>query len=162
MDLVVVGKLINTHGLKGEVKIKSDFERKDLIFKKGKKVIIDDTEFTITHYSVFKDIDLLQFEGYTDINDIEQYKGYLVYIDRDRLELEDGDYLYADLIGMKIVNEKGTYGSVVDYTNNINPLLEINYDNRTYYIPLKSDFIQKVSVKDNSIYVSDRIEELII
>ena len=162
MDLVVVGKLINTHGLKGEVKIKSDFERKDLIFKKGKKVIIDDTEFTITHYSVFKDIDLLQFEGYTDINDIEQYKGYLVYIDRDRLELEDGDYLYADLIGMKIVSETGTYGSVVDYTNNINPLLEINYDNRTYYIPLKSDFIQKVSVKDNSIYVSDRIEELII
>ena len=162
MDLIVVGKLINTHGLKGEVKIKSDFERKDLIFKKGKKVIIDDTEFTITHYSVLKDIDLLQFEGYTDINDIEKYKGYLVYIDRDRLDLEDGDYLYADLIGMKIVSENGTYGSVVDYTNNINPLLEINYDNRTYYIPLKSDFIQKVSVKDNSIYVSDRIEELII
>ena len=139
MDLVVVGKLINTHGLKGEVKIKSDFERKELVFKKGKKVIIDDTEFTITHYSVFKDIDLLQFEGYTDINDIEKYKGYLVYIDRDRLDIKDGDYLYADLLGMNIVNENGTYGSVVDYTNNINPLLEINYDNRTYYIPLKSD-----------------------
>lgn len=162
MDLVVVGKLINTHGLKGEVKIKSDFERKELVFKKGKKVIIDDTEFTITHYSVFKDIDLLQFEGYTDINDIEKYKGYLVYIDRDRLDIKDGDYLYADLLGMNIVNENGTYGSVVDYTNNINPLLEINYDNRTYYIPLKSDFIERVSVKDNNIYVSNRIEELII
>ena len=35
MELVVVGKLVNTHGLKGEVKIKSDFERKDLIFKKS-------------------------------------------------------------------------------------------------------------------------------
>lgn len=162
MNLVVVGKLINTHGLKGEVKIKSDFERKELVFKKGKKVIIDDTEFTITHYSVFKDIDLLQFEGYTDINDIEKYKGYLVYIDRDRLDIKDGDYLYADLLGMNIVNENGTYGSVVDYTNNINPLLEINYDNRTYYIPLKSDFIERVSVKDNNIYVSNRIEELII
>lgn len=162
MDLVVVGKLINTHGLKGEVKIKSDFERKELVFKKGKKVIIDDTEFTITHYSVFKDIDLLQFEGYTDINDIEKYKGYLVYIDRYRLDIKDGDYLYADLLGMNIVNENGTYGSVVDYTNNINPLLEINYDNRTYYIPLKSDFIERVSVKDNNIYVSNRIEELII
>ena len=148
--------------LKGEVKIKSDFERKELVFKKGKKVIIDDTEFTITHYSVFKDIDLLQFEGYTDINDIEKYKGYLVYIDRDRLDIKDGDYLYADLLGMNIVNENGTYGSVVDYTNNINPLLEINYDNRTYYIPLKSDFIERVSVKDNNIYVSNRIEELII
>lgn len=162
MDLVVVGKLINTHGLKGEVKIKSDFERKELVFKKGKKVIIDDTEFTITHYSVFKDIDLLQFEEYTDINDIEKYKGYLVYIDRDRLDIKDGDYLYADLLGMNIVNENGTYGSVVDYTNNINPLLEINYDNRIYYIPLKSDFIERVSVKDNNIYVSNRIEELII
>jgi ribosomal 30S subunit maturation factor RimM len=63
---------------------------------------------------------------------------------------------------MKVVNNKGTYGSIVDYTNNINPLLEVNYDNKTYYIPLKSDFIQSVSVKENKIYVSDRIEELII
>lgn len=162
MELVVVGKLVNTHGLKGEVKIKSDFERKDLVFKKGKKVIIDNTEFIIKNYKVYKDTDLLQFEGYIHINDIEQYKGYLVYIDRDRLELEEGDYLYADLIGMKVVNEKGTYGSIVDYTNNINPLLEVNFDNRTYYIPLKSDFIKSVSVKENKVYVSDRIEELII
>ena len=36
MELVAVGKLVNTHGLKGEVKVKSDFERKELIFKKGK------------------------------------------------------------------------------------------------------------------------------
>ena len=162
MKLLYIGYITGPFGLKGEVKIKSDFERKELVFKKGKKVIIDDTEFTITHYSVFKDIDLLQFEGYTDINDIEKYKGYLVYIDRDRLDIKDGDYLYADLLGMNIVNENGTYGSVVDYTNNINPLLEINYDNRTYYIPLKSDFIERVSVKDNNIYVSNRIEELII
>ena len=162
MELVVVGKLINTHGLKGEVKVKSDFERKDLIFKKGKKVIIDNTEFTIKNYKEYKGVDLLQFEGYIHINDIEKYKGYLVYIDRDRLELEEGDYLYADLIGMKVVNNNGTFGSIVDYTNNINPLLEVNYDNKTYYIPLKSDFIQSVSVKENKVYVSDRIEELII
>ena len=162
MELVVVGKLVNTHGLKGEVKIKSDFERKDLIFKKGKKLIIDNTEFVIKNYKVYKDIDLLQFEGYIHINDIEQYKGYLVYIDRDRLELDEGDYLYADLIGMKVVNSKGTFGSIVDYTNNINPLLEVNFDNKTYYIPLKSDFIERVSVKENKIYVNDRIEELII
>ena len=162
MELVVVGKLVNTHGLKGEVKIKSDFERKDLIFKKGKKLIIDNTEFVIKNYKVYKDTDLLQFEGYIHINDIEQYKGYLVYIDRDRLELDEGDYIYADLIGMKVVNSKGTYGSIVDYTNNINPLLEVNFDNKTYYIPLKSDFIESVSVKENKIYVNDRIEELII
>ena len=162
MELVVVGKLVNTHGLKGEVKIKSDFERKDLIFKKGKKLIIDNTEFVIKNYKVYKDTDLLQFEGYIHINDIEQYKGYLVYIDRDRLELADGDYIYADLIGMKVVNSKGTFGSIVDYTNNINPLLEVNFDNKTYYIPLKSDFIERVSVKENKIYVNDRIEELII
>ena len=60
MELVVVGKLVNTHGLKGEVKIKSDFERKDLIFKKGKKLIIDNTEFVIKNYKVYKDTDLLQ------------------------------------------------------------------------------------------------------
>ena len=162
MELVAVGKLVNTHGLKGEVKVKSDFERKELIFKKGKKVIIDNTEFVIKNYKEYKGTDLLQFEGYIHINDIEQYKGYLVYIDRDKLEIPEDDYIYADLIGMKVVNDKGAFGSIVDYTNNINPLLEVNYDNRTYYIPLKSDFIKKVSVKENKVYVSDRIEELII
>lgn len=162
MELVQVGKLVNTHGLKGEVKIKSDFERKDLIFKKGKKLIIDNTEFVIKNYKVYKDTDLIQFEGYIHINDIEQYKGYLVYIDRDKLDLPEGDYIYADLVGMKVVNSKGTFGSVIDYTNNVNPLLEVVFDNKTYYIPLKSDFIERVSIKENNIYVSDRIEELII
>ena len=162
MELVQVGKLVNTHGLKGEVKIKSDFERKDLIFKKGKKLIIDNTEFVIKNYKVYKETDLIQFEGYIHINDIEQYKGYLVYIDRDKLDLPEGDYIYADLVGMKIVNSKGTFGSVIDYTNNVNPLLEVVFDNKTYYIPLKSDFIERVSIKENNIYVSDRIEELII
>ena len=162
MELVQVGKLVNTHGLKGEVKIKSDFERKDLIFKKGKKLIIDNTEFVIKNYKVYKDTDLLQFEGYIHINDIEQYKGYLVYIDRDKLDLPEGDYIYADLVGMKVVNSKGNFGSVIDYTNNVNPLLEVVFDNKTYYIPLKSDFIERVSIKENNIYVSDRIEELII
>ena len=41
MDLVYVGKIVNTHGIKGELRIKSDFEKKDLVFKVGGKIIID-------------------------------------------------------------------------------------------------------------------------
>ena len=45
--MIRIGKYVNTHGIKGEIRILSDFSRKDLIFKKGFKIYIKDNEFVI-------------------------------------------------------------------------------------------------------------------
>ena len=160
MDLVYVGKIVNTHGIKGELRIKSDFEKKELVFKVGNKIIIDKEEHTIRTYRYHKIFDMITIDDYYDINDVLCYVGKNVYVSRDSLKLKEEDYLLSDLIGLNVVCNDTVYGCVKDYSNDANPLLMIEFD-KNYYIPLNSNYIKKVDFKNNKIFV-DNIEGLII
>ena len=70
------------------------------------------------------------------------------------------DYLLSDLIGLDIVFKDTVYGVVRDYSNDLNPLLSIEYD-KNYYIPINSNYIKSVNLEEKRIYVED-IEGLII
>lgn len=102
MKKVVIGKYVNTHGIKGEIRIKSNFLYKDRVFKVGNEIIID-KPYIITSYRVHKDYDMVTLEGINSINDIINLKNSLVYIDRDKY-LNVDDYLDSDLIGFKVCN----------------------------------------------------------
>ena len=102
MKKIVIGKYVNTHGIKGEIRIKSNFLYKDRVFKVGNEIIID-KPYIITSYRVYKDYDMVTLEGINNINDIINLKNSLVYIDRDKY-LSDDDYLDSDLIGFKVCN----------------------------------------------------------
>ena len=81
--MIIVGKYVNTHGIKGEIRILSDFSRKDLIFKPKFKLYINNKEFIVKSYRKHKKYDMITFEGINSINDIEYLKGNNVYIKRD-------------------------------------------------------------------------------
>ena len=102
MKKIVIGKYVNTHGIKGEIRIKSNFLYKDRVFKIGNEIIID-KPYIITSYRVHKDYDMVTLDGINNINDIINLKNSLVYIDRDKY-LSDDDYLDSDLIGFKVCN----------------------------------------------------------
>ena len=70
MDLVCVGKIVNTHGIKGELRIRSDFEKKEMVFKVGNKIIIDNEEHIIRTYRYHKIFDMITIDEYTNINDV--------------------------------------------------------------------------------------------
>ncbi len=160
MDLVYIGKIVNTHGIKGELKIKSDFEKKELVFKVGNKIIIDKEEHTIRSYRYHKIFDMITIDEYDNINDVLCYVGKNVYVSRDSLKLKEKDYLLSDLIGLDVVFNDKVYGIVKDYSNDVNPLLLINYD-KDYYIPINKKFIKEVDLTNKKLIV-DNIEGLII
>ena len=160
MDLVYVGKIVNTHGIKGELRIKSDFEKKDIVFKVGNKIIIENEEHTIRSYRFHKIFDMITIDEYNNINDVLRYVGKNVYVSRDSLKLKDSDYLLSDLIGLNVVFKDTIYGIVKDYRNDLNPLLQIEYD-KTYYIPINSNFIKTIDLENKQIIV-ENIEGLII
>ncbi len=160
MDLVYVGKIVNTHGIKGELRIKSDFERKDLIFKVGNKIIIDKEEHEIRSYRVHKVFDMITIDNLDNINDVIRFVGKNVYVSRDSLKLKNNDYLLSDLVGLSVVFNDKVYGIVKDYSYDINPLLKIEFD-KNYYIPINSNYIKSVDL-ENKILVVDDIEGLII
>ena len=160
MDLVYVGKIVNTHGIKGELRIRSDFEKKELVFKVGNKIIIDKEEHIIRTYRYHKIFDMITIDEYANINDVLEFVGKNVYVSRSSLKLNDEDYLLSDLIGLSVVFNDTVYGIVKDYSNDLNPLLKIEYD-RNYYIPIKGNYIKNVDLLNKKIVV-ENIEGLIL
>lgn len=160
MEKVFVGKIVNTHGIKGEMRIISDFERKDLVFKVGKSIIISSLPHIITSYRVHKEFDMISIEGYDNINQVIPFKGQNVYVEREDLELAESDYLLADLIDMFVIMNDKIIGSIIDYTTGLNPLLVVMHEEKQFYIPMNGDFITNVDVKNNKVFVSDSVRGL--
>lgn len=159
MDLVYVGKIVNTHGIKGELRIKSDFEKKDLVFKVGNKIIIDNEEHVIRSYRFHKIFDMITIDELDNINDVLCFVGKNVYVSRNSLKLNIDDYLLSDLIGLNVIFNDTIYGIVKDYSNDLNPLLQIEHD-KIYYIPINSNFIKFVDLENKNIIV-ENIEGLL-
>ncbi|MDE5630263.1 MAG: ribosome maturation factor RimM, partial [Bacilli bacterium] len=153
---------VNTHGIKGEIRITSDFELKDKVFKIGHTVIINNQEFIIKSYRVHKNFDMITLQGFDDINQVLPFKGLNLYVKRSSLDLEEDDYLMEDLIGMTVMINGENYGIVKDYNCGQNSLLHINYQNKTYYIPLKGTFILSVDTQKREILASNSVKELVL
>ena len=102
MEYIYIGGLVNTHGIKGEVRILSDFKYKNDVFKHGFNLYIgkDKIKETINTYRVHKNYDMVTFIGINDINDVLKYKGMNVYINKEELNI-DG-ILDEDIIGMNM------------------------------------------------------------
>ncbi|MFQ8697925.1 MAG: ribosome maturation factor RimM, partial [Peptoniphilus harei] len=113
-SITCIGKIINTHGIKGELKVDPYTFDKNR-FSKLKSIFVgeDLKEFFIKKVRV-NDFVYLSFEGYENINDVLNLKGLNIYIkDEDRLELEEDQYYVSDLIGKEVYDTDGNYIGVL-------------------------------------------------
>ena len=118
-QLLQVGVISSTHGVRGEVKVfptTDDVKR----FKKLKKVILDTGKeqlpLEIEGVKFFKQFVILKFSGIDNINDIEKYKGKRLLVDREHaVKLKKDEYFIADMIGMDVFTEDGElFGALKD------------------------------------------------
>jgi len=160
MDLIYIGEVINTHGLKGEIRILSKFKFKKNVFKKGFKLYISNDSLIINTYRTHKNYDMVTFEGLNTIEDILKYKGESVYIDRNELEY-DG-YLDEDLIGMDVYNEDKYMGKVIEILkSNFQDILVIQ-NGKKHMVPNVDEFVKKIDIENNKIeinYIKGIIDE---
>ena len=110
-DLLQVGVITTTHGIKGEVKVFPTTDDKNR-FKNLKEVYLDTGKekilLKVEGCKFFKQFVILKFEGIDNINDIEMYKRCPLLVTRENaVELEEDEYFIADLIGLKILTESG-------------------------------------------------------
>lgn len=118
-DMLQVGVITQTHGVRGEVKV---FPTTDYVnrFKKLKQVILDTGKETmpleIQSVKFFKQFVILKFKGIDNINDIEKYKRCSLYVTREHaVALEEDEYFIADIIGMEVCTEDGNiFGTLKD------------------------------------------------
>ena len=116
MELVVVGKIVNTHGLRGELKVKASTDFIDERFKKGNHVILrynhQDIEKEIASMRIHKGHVLIAFVDELDINLVEKYKGCSLYAYKDPDLLDEGEFYVSDLIGLDVYDGDCHLGQV--------------------------------------------------
>lgn len=157
MEYLYVGKIVNTHGIKGELRIKSNFDKKDLIFKPGISFYIGDEkiEEKIASYRHHKEFDMVTFNGYDNINQVLHYLKKNVYVKREDLNLKKDEYFLEELIGMEVFEDNRLLGKVDEIVyNNSNVLLHV-VGEKSFYIPNHSNFIKKVNVDKKEIHVEN-------
>lgn len=103
---IKIGKLVNFHGVRGEVKLLSDSDFLEERFKAGNAVVISGEELTIESYRTHKNFHMLKFEGVSNINDITHLKGKDVFIEEngEELKLAENEYHVRDIVGLTVIN----------------------------------------------------------
>lgn len=125
-DMLRVGVISSTHGIKGEVKVYPTTDEPKR-FSELKNVYLDYCkqsikgikkrkciELEISSVKYFKQFVILKFNGIDNINDVEEYKGMDLYVTRDdALPLEEGEFYICDLIGLNVINDEGRAVGVI-------------------------------------------------
>lgn len=154
MSRIYVGKVVATHGIKGEIRILSNFPYKEKVFKIGNKIIIKDQEFIINSYRVHKKFDMITLNGFNDINEVLYLLKNDVYIEKDLLDLADNEILDEELITFKVLTNKGKNGIIKEifYASETNKILRVMFD-KEVLIPVNSPMIKKVDKGKREIIV---------
>lgn len=154
MNLIYIGKIVNTHGLKGEVRIISDFKYKEEVFQEKNHLFVGQKKdnLTIKTYRVHKNYDMVTFDGLDNIDDVIVYKNSSVYFDRDELKI-DG-YLDDDLIGFEVYQNDKNVGTITALKQSkLYTLLVINNNGKEYLVPNTANFVINVDLENKRIYI---------
>ena len=158
-DLLQVGVITTTHGIRGEVKVfpTTDDPRRfealpSLLLDTGKELC----ELEIQRVKYFKQFVILKFKDVDDINEIEPYKGKSLYVTRDMaVPLGENEYYIADLIGMEVFLEDGSlFGRIKDVMETgANDVYIVQTREKEVLIPAIKDCILQVDVQSNKMVI---------
>ncbi len=158
MKYVLVGKIVNTHGLKGEVRILSDFKYKERVFVPNMKIYIGKgkKEEIIKSYRHHKMFEMIMINGYENINEVLKYKGEYVFINRDDLILRENEYLDEELINLNVYMDNKLVGIVkrID-KHSKNCLFVVQNNGKDYLIPYNFDIILGINIKEKRIDIEN-------
>ena len=149
--MIYIGKVVNTHGLKGEIRIISDFKYKKDVFKVNNIIYINDQKYIIKSYRFHKIYDMITLENINSIEEAEELKGLNIYIDRKDYKF-DG-YLYEDIIGLNVYNNNVYKGKVVDIVKTITNEILVIDGVKKHMVPNISEFVKEVDLENKKIYI---------
>jgi len=152
------GKIINTHGIRGGIKLESwcntpaDLAAlKRIYIKKGGEY----AEKKVTRASVFKQFVIAELEGVDDPDKAMALKGVVVYAAREDFKLSEGEYFISDLVGLEVIDADNgkVYGTLLEMINRgASDIYVVNTPSGERMIPVVDEFIDRVDL-DEGIFV---------
>ncbi|MBO5226578.1 MAG: 16S rRNA processing protein RimM [Ruminococcus sp.] len=140
-EYLEIGKIVNVHGLRGDVKVMPWCDDPELLCEFDSLYIDrDKKEIFIEDARVFKNTVIMRFEGCGTVEAAEKLRNKILYIHRDDLELEEGVYFIQDLIGLEVIDaDTGkVYGTLKDVSQTgANDVYEVRDEEqkKSYWIP---------------------------
>lgn len=156
MEKIKIGKIVNTVGLKGEVKV-YNYSDSIEIYETIESIYVEDRLTVIENVRAQKNMVILKLEGTDDRNAAEALRGKELYITEDDLpELPEGQYYVRDLIGMSVTEEDGNLlGHVTDVLQNTaQDIFEVESENgKKLLIPKVDQFVLDIDAEKREITV---------
>ena len=162
MNELCIGTIVNTHGIRGEVKIRSCSDFDEIRYRKGNAVYIRQNgelrELKVRSFRRHKGFSLVAFEGMDSINDVEQFKELDVFVDADeRKPLPEGEYYFSDLEGLDVFSEDGNrIGRCISVEPTLgaqNNLRIRTEEKKEFLVPFVPAFVVSVSKESGTITI---------
>ena len=147
-QFIEAGKVVNTHGVKGEVKIQVWLDSPEFL-KKFKTVYIDNRAVKLVSGRVHKGFLIAVLDGVDDVNAAMSLKNKTVFIDRKDAKLPKGAYFLQDIIGAAVVTEDGeSVGTLEDILETPASRIYVVRGETEHLIPAVDEFIVKVDAEN--------------
>ncbi|MFV0246369.1 MAG: ribosome maturation factor RimM [Mycoplasmatales bacterium] len=148
----IIGKIVNTQGINGELRILSNSDFKDIRFKVGNELFIGEKKVIVSNYRIHKNFDILKFEGFDNINEVTKFKGKdLMGVELKNSYLDKNEFFSEDIIGLKVIDidTNEVIGTVKELRNygSCNTLIIKNGDKK-YNVPFLDEFIKEVDTNE--------------
>lgn len=165
-----VGKIVNTHGIKGEVRVisRTDFPEERYAVGSELAIFLPKSQtpipVTVASHRRHKNFDLLTFEGYPTINDVERFRDGILKVAEEQLtDLEEGEFYYHEIIGCRVVTDQGEdIGTVTEIIETgANDVWAVTpKEGKPHYIPYIEDIVKEVDL-DNKVITIEIMEGLL-
>lgn len=147
-ERIKIGKIVNTFGIKGELKIYPYVDYIDEL----SKIYIDNKEYTLSKSRNQKNVVIIKIKGLDDINLVEDFKNKEIEIERvDLPKLKEGEYYIEDLIGLDVYTDEGKLLGKLDdiFNTGANDIYQVN----NILLPAIPDVIKKIDIENQKIIV---------
>lgn len=158
-----VGKIVNTQGIKGEVRVISSTDFPEKRYMRGNVLYLflpnseTPLQLTIKSHRKHKNFDLLLFEGYENINEVEKFRDGIFKVPESQLgRLDEGEFYFHEIIGCLVFTmQGGEVGKVIEIlTPGANDVWVVKGKNgKEILIPYIDDVVKRVDVKEQIILI---------
>ncbi len=156
-EILEIGKVVNTHGIRGELKIQPWCDD-PAIFDELEYIYIGGEKYNITRSRFHKTCEIVAVEGINNINEAELLKNKIVTIEREMLgELPEGTYYIADIIGLEVRSTNGNILGVIDnvISTGSNDVYEVKREGKKpLLLPVIDEVINEVNLNDGYVSVT--------
>ena len=162
MEYYLVGTIVATHGIKGELKVKIETSFLEERFKKGNKLYLKNNqsyqEIIISSYRMHKQMALITINHLENINDVLEYVGKDIYVDSlSRENLQENDFYYSEIIGLMVFDEEhnllGKVSDIMEVPQG-EILVITKQDGKEALVPFVGEYVKKIDLTKGLIEIS--------